>query len=138
MGEGRLPSGVRCQPLSAWRCCNASATARLLPASAHAENSGIEVSPIVGHQSVATSILIAGTLVVCDAWFDVVTSFGSREEWVTLLAALDGEFLVAAIFWIARLGMRRTVLSFHEISGRSGSRVGVDLFGGKRCRSSKI
>jgi len=72
-------------------------------------------------QVMVATALIAGTLFLCDAWFDVMTSFGSRGEWVTLLTALGGELpAAAAFFWIARRGMRRTVLSFHELSGRSG------------------
>ncbi len=43
-----------------------------------------------------------GTLLLCDAWFDVLTSSGGRQAGVALLQALAGELPLAALcFWIA-------------------------------------
>jgi len=54
-------------------------------------------------QVTLVSAIVAGTLLFSDAWFDVVTSFGSRDEWVTLSTALAGELPLALFFfWIAR------------------------------------
>lgn len=43
-----------------------------------------------------------GTLLLCDAWFDVLTSSGSHQAGIALLEALAGELPLAALcFWIA-------------------------------------
>lgn len=72
-------------------------------------------------QIMVATALVAGTLFACDAWFDVLTSFGSRGQWETLITALGGEIPAAvAFFWIAHRGMRRTVQAFHDLSGAGG------------------
>lgn len=72
-------------------------------------------------QIMVATALVAGTPFLCDAWFDVMTSFGSRGEWVTLTTAIGGELPAAlGLFWIARRGMRQTVRAFHELSGAAG------------------
>ena len=65
--------------------------------------------------------LVAGTLLFCDAWFDVVTSVGNRDDWLTFLTAAGGE-LPAAIFffWVAHRILTRLVLTVHELSGFAG------------------
>jgi hypothetical protein len=45
---------------------------------------------------------IAGTALLCDAWFDLVTAQPGRDFWWALLFALAGELPLAALcFWIA-------------------------------------
>jgi hypothetical protein len=45
---------------------------------------------------------VAGTALLCDAWFDLVTAQPGREFWWALLFALVGELPLAALcFWIA-------------------------------------
>jgi dolichyl-phosphate-mannose--protein O-mannosyl transferase len=41
---------------------------------------------------------VTGTLLVCDAWFDVVTSFGTDDQMLTLLTALAIELPLAFYF----------------------------------------
>ena len=36
-------------------------------------------------QILATTAIVAGILLLCDAWFDIVTSIGRPDQWVTLL-----------------------------------------------------
>ena len=69
-----------------------------------------EASALVGtvvamiRRSVFVSILasVAGTALLCDAWFDLVTSEPGREFGWALLFALAGELPLAALcFWIA-------------------------------------
>lgn len=61
--------------------------------------------------------LVAGTLFACDAWFDVITSLGSRGQWVTIVTALGAELPAAAVcFWIAHRAIRRTLLAFRAPS----------------------
>ncbi len=50
----------------------------------------------------AIAATATGTLFLCDAWFDVLTSTGSHEASVAVLQALVGELPLAALcFWIA-------------------------------------
>ena len=54
-------------------------------------------------QVLATTALVAGTLFLCDAWFDIVTSLGHRDQWLTLLTGLAGELPLALFFfWLYR------------------------------------
>jgi len=47
--------------------------------------------------------MVAGTLLFCDAWFDMVTSFGHRDEWLTLLTGFGAELpLGVFFFWLYR------------------------------------
>jgi hypothetical protein len=43
--------------------------------------------------------LIAGTLFACDAWFDVVLSWGTRGWWFSLATAVLVELPLAALLW---------------------------------------
>lgn len=46
---------------------------------------------------------VAATLLVCDAWFDVVTGLGHRDAWVSVVSALVGELPLAGAFvWLSR------------------------------------
>jgi len=67
-------------------------------------------------QILASTTLIAGTLLVCDAWFDVITSIGRRDQWLTLLTALGGELPLAVfLFWLYRRIVLSTLATFHEL-----------------------
>ncbi len=64
---------------------------------------------------------IAGTLLLCDAWFDVLTSFGNRDQYVTILTAVGGEIPLAIFFfWVAWRIMRRSVAAFYACVGNTG------------------
>jgi hypothetical protein len=54
-------------------------------------------------QILAAIAIVAGTLLLCDAWFDMVTSFGHRDEWLTLLTGFGVEVpLGVFFFWLSR------------------------------------
>lgn len=54
-------------------------------------------------QILASAALIAGTLLLCDAWFDIVTSIGQGDQWVTLLTGFGAELPLALFFfWLHR------------------------------------
>jgi hypothetical protein len=42
-------------------------------------------------QIVITAFLVTATLLLCDAWFDVVLSWGSAEQPTAILTAIGGE-----------------------------------------------
>jgi hypothetical protein len=44
--------------------------------------------------------LISGTLFVCDAWFDVVLSWGTKDWWLSIAAAIFLELPLAALLWL--------------------------------------
>ena len=54
-------------------------------------------------QILAALGMVAGTLLFCDAWFDMVTSFGHRDEWLTMLTGFGVELpLGVFFFWLYR------------------------------------
>lgn len=65
--------------------------------------------------------MIAGTLLLTDAYFDVITSIGTKGQWLTILTALGGEIpLGLAFYWISWQVMKRSIAAFHRAMGRSG------------------
>ena len=65
--------------------------------------------------------VVAATLLVCDAWFDTVTSLGTRDQAVTLLTAFAGELPLAAFLgWVAWRQMTATVAAFHRLVDTGG------------------
>jgi hypothetical protein len=73
-------------------------------------------------QIMVATALVAGTLLVCDAWFDVVTSFGTSDMPISLVTALGGELPLAVFFfWLARRIMMRTVEAFHRATDAPGA-----------------
>jgi hypothetical protein len=69
-------------------------------------------------QILASTSLIAGTLLLCDAWFDVITSIGHRDQWLTVLTAVGGELPLAIFFfWLYRRIVLTTLATFHELLG---------------------
>jgi hypothetical protein len=64
---------------------------------------------------------ITGTLLVCDAWFDVTLDFGSRGFTISLLTALVVELPLAFLmFASARRLVRVTVQILMQLSGIEG------------------
>jgi hypothetical protein len=67
--------------------------------------------------------IVSGTLLLCDAWFDVWLSWGSGEFLFSVLTALLGELPLAVLFF---LGARQLVLlTIHALWIREG-RVGPE------------
>jgi hypothetical protein len=65
--------------------------------------------------------LITGTLLVCDAWFDVMLSWGSGEFVVSVITALLGELPLAALMFVgARTLVLTTVRALWVREGRVG------------------
>jgi len=72
-------------------------------------------------QILVSTAIVAGTLLSCDAWFDVVTSIGSPGAWVSLVIAVGGEIPLALFFFrVAYRLLARTVAAFHAAMGRPG------------------
>ena len=72
-------------------------------------------------QIVTFFMIITGTLLVCDAWFDVALSYGSSDFTTSILAALLVELPIAFLmFAIAVRLIRATVQIVMELSGVAG------------------
>ena len=54
--------------------------------------------------------IIAGTLLFCDAWFDVITSWGNRDHWVTVITALVGRATSGRLHVLAGLSSHPAVI----------------------------
>ncbi|KAB2371556.1 hypothetical protein [Actinomadura montaniterrae] len=65
--------------------------------------------------------VVTGTLLVCDAWFDVMLSWGSGEFPVSVATAVLGELPLAALFFMgARTLVLTTVRALWVREGRVG------------------
>lgn len=63
-------------------------------------------------------LLVTATLLLCDAWFDVITSLGRRDGWVSVVTALCAEIPVALAFlWLYR---RLVLATIAEARRRAG------------------
>lgn len=74
---------------------------------------------ILGKRQVAiVGMLVTSTLLVCDAWFDVMLSWGSDEFPLSVVTALVGELPLAGLFFYAARQLIR--LTVHLAWIRSG------------------
>jgi hypothetical protein len=65
--------------------------------------------------------IVTGTLLVCDAWFDVMLSWGSGEFVVSVVTALFGEVPLAVLMFVgARTLVLTTVRALWVREGRAG------------------
>lgn len=55
--------------------------------------------------------LVTGTLLACDAWFDVVLSWDSRGWWFSVATAVLVELPLAAVLWGSAGSMIRAVVA---------------------------
>jgi hypothetical protein len=69
-------------------------------------------------QVIATTAVVAGTLLLRDAWFDIITSLGHRDQWVTLLTGFGGELPLAVFFfWLYRRIVLASLATYHQRLG---------------------
>jgi hypothetical protein len=69
-------------------------------------------------QVLATTAVVAGTLLLCDAWFDIVTSIGHPDQWITLLTGFGVEIPLAVFFlWLYRRIVLGTLATLHRLAG---------------------
>ncbi len=62
--------------------------------------------------------LVTAVLLFCDAWFDIVTSWGHGDQWVTLATGLGAVIPLGLFFlWLSRLLVLRSIRAFHEALG---------------------
>jgi hypothetical protein len=72
-------------------------------------------------QIVIFFMIITGTLLLCDAWFDVTLNYGSSGFTASILSAVLAELPLAfLLFAAARRLVRVTVQALMELSGASG------------------
>ncbi|MGW5105696.1 hypothetical protein [Nocardia sp. NPDC004123] len=65
--------------------------------------------------------MITGTLLICDAWFDIVLDWNSPDLWFALLSAGIGELpLAALLFYAARRLLRLTIERAWALTGHTG------------------
>jgi hypothetical protein len=68
-------------------------------------------------QALGTMALVAAVLLLCDAWFDIVTSWGHGDQWVTLATGLGAEIPLALLFlWVYRRLVLQSLAAFHAVA----------------------
>lgn len=68
-------------------------------------------------QIMASTSLVAATLLLCDAWFDMVSSIGHPDEWLTLLTGFGAEIPLAVFFiWLYRHIVMSTLAAYHQLA----------------------
>jgi hypothetical protein len=68
-------------------------------------------------QILAAAALVTAVLLFSDAWFDIVTSWGHRDQWMTLATGLAVEIPLAIFFvWLYRRVVMRSLAAFHEVA----------------------
>jgi len=85
-------------------------------------------------QLLVPATFISGTLLLCDAWFDVVLSWQTDERWQSLISAALVEVpLALSLWWLARSVILRTVRFARARFGLGGpipSLHALELFAG--------
>jgi hypothetical protein len=77
-------------------------------------------------QILVAAAIVAATLLICDAWFDVIMSLGTRDELITISTALLVEIPLAVFFiLLARRIMRRTLGVFQLLLGEDNSHLRI-------------
>jgi hypothetical protein len=80
--------------------------------------------------------IVTSTLLVCDAWFDVIFSWGTSDWRWSVLSAVAVELPFAALLFTAALHMIRTTVAGGrpDVSGRPRARLRqLPLLGAVRC-----
>ncbi len=80
-------------------------------------------------QILAMMSVVAATMLLCDAWFDITTSFGTSGEPLTIVTALIGNIPLAVFFfWLARRIMVRTaVVMAHALNSTETPHRALDV-----------
>lgn len=95
-----------------------------------------------GRQIVIACLLVTGTLLCCDAWFDVILDLGTRDEWGSIASALLVELPIAFLmFHAARRLIRLSALVAVSGSplGTSGARASLANWQScRRCGRSRF
>lgn len=72
-------------------------------------------------QIVVAAALVTATLLCCDAWFDVLLSWGGRGEWQSIASALLVELpLAGLLLGVARRVLRTTIHTVWTVTGQEG------------------
>jgi len=71
---------------------------------------GVGVAVWLRRQMLIPLALVAGTLLVCDAWFDITLDWGTHDVWYSIAAACLLELPLAALLFLRALqALRITV-----------------------------
>jgi hypothetical protein len=93
---------------------------------------GLDIAELLGFAATAWAawhqrqiviffMIMTGTLLLCDAWFDLALSYGSSDFTASVLSAVLAELPLAFLmFAAARRLIRVTVQTLMELSGASG------------------
>lgn len=77
-------------------------------------------------QVLVAAAIVAATLLICDAWFDVIMSLGTKDQAISIATALIVEIPLAVFFIVlARRIMRRTLGIFRALAGKDDEHFSI-------------
>lgn len=72
-------------------------------------------------QLVVLTALVTATLLCADAWFDILLSWGSQEQWQSIASAVLVELpLAVLLLGVAHRGLRLTIHAVWTVTGQDG------------------
>jgi hypothetical protein len=84
-------------------------------------------------QVLVLCMIVTGTLLCCDAWFDVMFNLGTRDVWMSLLSAAVLELPLAFLMFVgARRVLKMTfkvVMRLEGVTGKVPPMWRIPLFG---------
>lgn len=93
---------------------------------------GLDIAELIGFAAIGWAawrqrqvliffMIITGTLLLCDAWFDIALNYGSSDFTVSLVSAVLAEFPLAFLLFAgARRLVRVTVQTVMQLAGIAG------------------
>jgi hypothetical protein len=93
---------------------------------------GLDIAELIGFAGIGWAawrqrqvliffMIMTGTLLLCDAWFDLALSYGSSDFTMSVVSALVAEFPLAFLLFVgARRLIRVTVQTVMELAGIPG------------------
>lgn len=73
-------------------------------------------------QILVAASIVASTLLICDAWFDVIMSLGTNDAVFTIITAVLVEIPLAIFFiMLARKIMKRTLSIINKLTGNDSA-----------------
>ena len=83
-------------------------------------------------------LMIIGTMLCCDAWFDVGTSLASSGLWISLLSAIFAELPLAFLAFAGARRLLRATVTAGILAGETAGEAGPPGEWGRNCAGQSL